>query len=104
MFRRLFLTIFLTLFGLGVGLAVGAILMRRWEKTTARTASQISPDNVAVEVGNWIGGLRHRWNVMRAAGAQAAADREAELRERYGVPTVAEAAGRAEAENRRRRG
>lgn len=102
--RRLFLTIFLTLFGLGIGLAVGAVLMHRWERQTARTASQLNPENVATEIGNAVGGLRHRWAIVRTAASRAAAEREAELRDRFGVPTVAEAAGRAEAENRRRRG
>lgn len=100
--RRLLLTIFLTLFGLGIGLVVGAVLMRRWEQTSARTASRLTPEAVATEAGRTWATVRHRARVVAEVASRAAAEREAELRQRFGVPTIAEAAARARAERDRR--
>lgn len=88
MFRRIFLTIFLTLFGLGVGLAVGAILMRRVD----RAAHRVSPEGLAEQAGRAAASVSHRMRRAVDAGRQAAQDKEAELRERFQVPSVEEAA------------
>jgi hypothetical protein len=95
--RRLLLVIFLTLFGLGIGLAVGAILMRRVDQAAAK----VSPDNLADQAARAAATLAERFRAAVAEGSAAAAETEAELRARYGVPTVEEAIA---ASARRRRG
>lgn len=86
--RKLLLFIFLTLFGLGIGLAIGAILMRRVD----RAAAQVRPDNLAAAAAGKAVEWRERLNVAMEAGARAAAEKEAELRQEYGVPTMSEVA------------
>ena len=86
--RKLFLFVFLTLFGLGIGLAIGAILMRRVDRATAKAR----PDNLAAAAMSQVMEWRIRLERAREAGAKAAAEKEAELREEYGVPTMSEVA------------
>lgn len=86
--RKLLLFIFLTLFGLGIGLAIGAILMRRVD----RAAAQVRPDNLAASAAGKAVEWRRRLDVAMEAGARAAAEKEAELRSEYGVPTMSEVA------------
>lgn len=88
LFRRIFLTIFLTLFGLGVGLAVGAILMRRVD----RAAYRVSPEGLAEQAGRAAAAASHRMKRAVAAGREAADEKEAELRERFRIPSIQEAA------------
>lgn len=88
--RKLFLFIFLTLFGLGIGLAIGAILMRRVDRATAKAR----PDNLAAAAMGKAMQWRVRLEAAREAGAKAAAEKEAELREEYDVPTMSEVARR----------
>jgi hypothetical protein len=91
--RRLLLLIFLTLFGLGIGLAVGAILMHRVD----RAASKVSPDNLLDQAVRGAANLRERWRVAVTEATLARRETEAQLRARYGVPTVEEAAAGATA-------
>jgi hypothetical protein len=84
--RRLLLIIFLTLFGLGVGLAVGALLMRRVD----RAARAMRPSSVADRAVHAIGGVRQRVTGAVDAAGRAAAQRQAELRAEFDVPTVRE--------------
>lgn len=95
--RRLLLIIFLTLFGLGIGLAIGAILMRRVDQAAAKVA----PENLADQAARYAASLGERFREAVAEGSQAAAETEAELRARYGVPTVEEAMAAAERRGRR---
>ena len=95
--RRLLLVIFLTLFGLGIGLAIGAILMRRVD----RAAAKVAPENLADQAAQYAATIADRFRAAVAEGSQAAAETEAELRARYGVPTVEEAMAAAERRGRR---
>ena len=88
--RRLITTFFLLLFGLGVGLAVGAIEMRRVDKA----AQAMTPKALARRAGRAAVTTRHRlvgaWDEARSA----AAEREAELRAEFNVPTARQLLGR----------
>lgn len=81
--------IFLTLFGLGIGLAIGVILMRRVD----RAAAKATPGNVADQVLKAGTRIANRVRVAAGEAGRAAADREAELREQFDVPTTAAALG-----------
>lgn len=98
--RRLLLLIFLTLFGMGIGLIAGAIVMRRVD----RAAAKVAPETVMDQVVQGAASLRTRWRAAVAAGSAAATETEAQLRARYDVPTVEEAAaGAASVRDRRGR-
>lgn len=88
--RRLFLLVFLTIFGLGIGLAIGAILMRRVD----RAAAQMRPDNLAGVAATKATEWRSRMREAMVVGAEAAAEKEAELRREYDIPTMDEVARR----------
>jgi hypothetical protein len=89
--------IFLTLFGLGIGLVVGAILMRRVDQTAAKFA----PENLLEQASQAAVTARFRLRDAIAEGSRAASETEAELRTRFGVPTVKEAAERGRRPRRR---
>jgi outer membrane murein-binding lipoprotein Lpp len=86
--RRLLLLIFFTLFGLGIGLVVGAIFMRRVD----HAASKMSPENVAEQVVHAAATARERLRAAAAEASRAKQETEAQLRTRFRVPTVEEAA------------
>ncbi len=98
--RRLLFTIFLTLFGLGIGLAVGAILMRRVD----RAKTKMTPENLTEQAAHAVADLRRRWRAALEEGSRAASETETQLRAKFGVPTVEEAAQRGSAARRDRRG
>ena len=83
MFKR----IFLLFFGLGLGLLVGAFVVKRIDE-----ASQaVAPSNVARNAGRAAGGFMTRLQDAAAETRAVAAEREAELRAQYGVPTMRQA-------------
>lgn len=86
MFKRLF-TLF---FGLGLGLLVGAFVVRRIEVAT----KAVAPNNVARNAGRAAGSFADRLKNAVAEGRELAADREAELRATFDIPTVSRALGR----------
>ncbi len=84
--RRAATALVLALFGAGAGLAVGAILMRRIDRATARVA----PSNLVEQA-------TRAWDRLKVAfeeGERGAAEREADLRREFNVPSVRQAAGR----------
>lgn len=87
--RRVATTLVLTLFGVGAGLAVGAILMRRLDRATARLA----PSSLAAQTSRAATNLRDRLKAALEEGGRSAAEREADLRREFNVPSVREAAG-----------
>jgi hypothetical protein len=70
--------------GLGAGLLIGAYVVRRVD-TVARSAS---PTHLAGEAGRSVGGFGERLRHAVEEGRIAAEAREAELRQRYDVPTL----------------
>jgi len=76
--------LFALFFGLGLGLLVGAVFVRRVD----RAAQAVAPGNLAAQAGRAAGGmsaqLRAAWEETR----RVAAEREAELRAEFGVPTA----------------
>lgn len=74
--------------GLGAGLLIGAYVVKRMDE-----ASQaVAPVNLANQAGRAAGGFAERMRVAVEEGRVAAAEREAELRGRFDVPSVREAA------------
>lgn len=83
MFKR----IFLLFFGLGLGLLVGAFVVKRLDEASRAVA----PTNVARNAGRAAGGIMTRLQDAAAETRAVAAQREAELRAEYGVPTMRDA-------------
>ncbi len=84
--RRAATALVLALFGAGAGLAVGAILMRRIDRATARVA----PSNLVEQA-------TRAWDRLKVAfeeGERGAAEREADLRREFNIPSLRQAAGR----------
>jgi hypothetical protein len=75
--------------GLGAGLLIGAYVVKRLDEAQ----QAVAPTNVAGQVGRAAGTLAERFRDAAAAGREAAAAREAELRSRFDVPSVREAIG-----------
>ena len=74
--------------GLGAGLLIGAYVVRRMDE-----ASQaVAPANLANQAGRAAGSFAERMRAAVEEGRVAAAEREAELRGRFDVPSVREAA------------
>jgi hypothetical protein len=74
--------------GLGAGLLIGAYVVRRMDE-----ASQaVAPANLANQAGRAAGSFAERMRAAVEEGRIAAAEREAELRGRFDVPSVREAA------------
>ena len=86
MFKRLF-TLF---FGLGLGLLVGAFVVKRLDEAS----KAVAPNNVARNAGRAAGSLADRFNAAIAEGKGLAAEREAELRANFDIPSVSRALGR----------
>jgi len=78
---------FFLLFGLGLGLLVGAWLVRRVNAAT----DAMAPANLAASAGRAASSFGDRFRVAVAEGRVAAADREAELRAEFNVPTMRQA-------------
>ncbi len=76
--------------GLGAGLLIGAYVVRRLD--AAQRA--VAPANVAGQAGRAAGTVANRLREAAAAGRDAAAEREAELRGRFEVPGVRATLGR----------
>ena len=75
--------------GLGAGLLIGAYAIRRMDE-----ASQaVAPANLAGQAGRAAGSFAERLREATEEGRIAAAEREAELRGRFHVPSVRDAAG-----------
>ena len=73
--------------GLGAGLLIGAYVVRRLDE-----ASQaVAPASLAGQAGRAAGSLAERLRTAVDEGRVAAAEREAELRGRFDVPSVREA-------------
>ncbi|MEX2548640.1 MAG: hypothetical protein WD638_00310 [Nitriliruptoraceae bacterium] len=81
--------VFTLALGLGVGVMVGAYVVHRLDQ--AQRAVQ--PGNLAGSAGRAVGGLAERLGEAAAEGRVAAAEREAELRARFDVPSVRNALG-----------
>ena len=79
--------------GLGAGLLLGAYAVRKLD--AARRAT--SPVHVAGRAGEAAGSFSERLRFAAEEGRRAAQAREAELRTRYRVPHLADAAGDAPA-------
>ena len=73
--------------GLGAGLLVGAYVVRRLDEAQRAVA----PANLAGQAGRAAGGFAERMRLAAAEGRAAAAEREAELRSRFDVPSVRDA-------------
>lgn len=73
--------------GLGAGLLVGAYVVKRLD--AAQQA--VAPTNLAGQAGRAAGGFAERLRAAVAEGRSAAADREAELRSQFHVPSVRDA-------------
>lgn len=76
--------IFSLMFGLGLGLALGMLLMRRVD----RAAQAVAPNNLAHQAGRAAGGMTVRLQDAWAESRRVAAEREAELRAEFNVPTA----------------
>lgn len=72
------------LFWMLLGLVLGAWALRRLDELTEASR----PTRVAQRTGRRLGGTQARWRDAVTAGRDAAREREAELRTRYGVPTL----------------
>lgn len=75
--------------GLGAGLVIGAYVIRRLDD--AKRA--VAPTTLAGQAGRAAGSFAERLRAATEEGRQAAAAREAELRDRYVVPGVRDALG-----------
>ncbi len=82
MFKRLFLLVF----GLGLGLVVGAIIMKRVDDA----AKSVSPSNLASSAGKAAGTLADRLRAAADETRRVAAEKEAELRTQFNVPTASD--------------
>lgn len=76
------------LFWMLLGLVLGVWALRRLDELTEASR----PGTVAERTGRRVGGTRARWGDAVATGRDAARAREAELRTRYGVPTLVDLA------------
>ncbi len=76
--------IFSLLFGIGLGLAIGAVLVRKVDRAT----QAVAPNNLAHRAGHAAGGLSVRLQEAWAETRAAAAEREAELRAEFNVPSA----------------
>lgn len=85
MFKR----VFFTSLGLGAGLLVGAYVVRRMDEASRAVA----PGNLAHQAGRAAGSFTERLREAYEEGRVAAAEREAELRAQWQVPTVRETLG-----------
>ena len=79
--------VFTLALGLGAGLLVGAYVVRRLDEAQRAVA----PANLAGQAGRAAGGFAERMRLAAAAGRTAAAEREAELRSQFHVPSVRDA-------------
>jgi len=70
--------------GLGVGLFVGAVIVRRVD----RAAKALTPASLGRKAGRGAVTLRHRLGDAWTETKAAAAEREAELRAEFDVPSV----------------
>ena len=75
--------------GLGAGLLIGAYVIKRLDDAQRAVA----PTNLAGQAGRAAGSFMERFREATAAGREAAAAREAELRSGFDVPSVREALG-----------
>jgi hypothetical protein len=75
--------------GLGAGLLIGAYVVRRLDEASRAMA----PTSLAGQAGRAAGGFATRLRAAAVEGRVAAAQREAELRARYEVPSIREAVG-----------
>jgi hypothetical protein len=75
--------------GLGAGLLIGAYVIRRLDEAQ----QAVAPTHLAGQAGRAAATLADRFREAAAAGREAAAAREAELRSRFDVPSVREAIG-----------
>jgi hypothetical protein len=81
--------IFSIFLGLGIGLLVGAFVVRRMDQASRAVA----PSNLAHQAGRAAGTFADRLRAAVAEGRVAMADKEAELRDTYRVPSVRETLG-----------
>ena len=82
-FKRLFFM----MLGLGMGLLIGGFVVRRINQATQAAA----PSNLARQAGHLMDTLGERLKVAGAEFRAGAAEREAELRAEYEVPTMRDA-------------
>ena len=73
--------------GLGAGLLIGAYVIKRLDEAQ----QAVAPTHLAGQAGRAAASLGERFREAAAAGREAAAAREAELRAQYHVPGVREA-------------
>ena len=85
MFKRIF-SIFL---GLGIGLLIGAFVVKRMDEAT----KAVAPTNLAHQAGRAAGTFADRFRAAVEQGRAAMAEKEAELRAEYEVPSVRETLG-----------
>lgn len=90
--RKLLFASSVTVFGLGVGVVVGIVLMRRVD----RAATAMKPTNLADRGARAAFTVRDRIVGALDEGARVAAEREAQLRAEYVVPTFEETLGAVE--------
>jgi hypothetical protein len=84
-----FKRIFFAMLGLGVGLLIGAFVVKRVDEAS----KAVAPTNLAHQAGRAAGGLADRFRAAVEQGRAAMADKEAELRGEYHVPSVRETLG-----------
>lgn len=82
MFKRLFFASI----GLGVGVTLGAVAVRKAERARQR----MTPSQLAANAEARAGSLRERLDLALAAGREASAAKEAELRAIYRVRSAPE--------------
>lgn len=70
--------------GLGAGLLIGAYVVKRLDDAQ----KAVAPAHLAGQAGRAAGTLVERYQEARLEGRSAAAEREAELRNRFDVPSV----------------
>ncbi len=75
--------------GLGAGLLIGAYVIKRLDQAQ----QAVAPTNLAGQAGRAAATFADRFREAAAAGREASAAREAELRSRFEVPSVREALG-----------
>ncbi|MFP4311056.1 MAG: hypothetical protein ACLFS9_03625 [Nitriliruptoraceae bacterium] len=73
--------------GLGAGVVVGVSLVRRLD----RAQQAVQPSTLAGNAGRAAAGLGNRLQAALAEGRVAAAEREADLRSRFDVPSLGSA-------------
>lgn len=74
--------------GLGAGLLIGAYVVRRLDQASRAVA----PANLAGQAGRAAGSFAERVRHASEEGRRAAAEREAELRAQFAVPSIRQAA------------